>query len=177
MIEKLFTTYWSQFTLILLAVAYFIKRFFDLKTKKIEITYSLFQQNKINAVNQFFSNYAKVEHMWHQLSYWDAIEHKISSKELDIMIWPSLNDLKKSVLELKIYFSDIDYKDFENILSNFLAINKNLSDNYFNNSKTEDIIKKTNNFLHFKEVKLKENSVILKNLSKNIRTSYNQKKD
>ena len=43
-IADLFTTYWSQMTLILLGVGYFFKRWFDNKSKKIEINHSIYQQ-------------------------------------------------------------------------------------------------------------------------------------
>ncbi len=62
-IEELFTTYWSQVTLLIIGIGYFIKRIFDQKSKKLEINHSLFQQNRINAVSKFLSTYAKTELM------------------------------------------------------------------------------------------------------------------
>jgi len=54
-IKDLLTIYWSQFTLILIAIGslvfYFIKRHFDKSSKKIEINHSLFQQNRLNLNN------------------------------------------------------------------------------------------------------------------------------
>lgn len=79
---ELFTTYLSQLTLVLLAISYFIKRLFDNKSKKLEITYSLFQQNKIIAINNFFANYIKVEFLWNQLSHREALSYKITAKRI-----------------------------------------------------------------------------------------------
>ena len=172
--QDLVTTYWSQVILILLAISYFIKRIFDEKSKKIEITYSLFQQNRINTVNLFFSNYAKVESMWHKLPYWDVIEYKIKSEEVDKIVWPPINDLKQSVLELKMYFQKEDHKYFEILLKNILSINSNLLKNRTDYSK-QNIIQKTNDFLFFKDKVLKENSKIIDDLTTMIRKSFNHK--
>jgi hypothetical protein len=60
-IEKLFTEYWSQFTLLLIGFGYFIKRIFDNISKRQEINHSLFQQKKLEVANSFFSTYAKAE--------------------------------------------------------------------------------------------------------------------
>ena len=52
-LKELFTTYWSQITLLLIGISYFIKRGFDIKTRKIEINHSLYQQNRLSTVNRF----------------------------------------------------------------------------------------------------------------------------
>jgi len=96
MIEKLLTTYWGQTTLILLAIAYFIKRIFDNKSKKIEINHSLFQQKRLKVLNDFYSNYAKTEFLWDHLAIYDILSNKLVAKEIDNIIWPILNDLKKN---------------------------------------------------------------------------------
>jgi hypothetical protein len=70
-LKDIFTTYWSQVTLILLAVGYLIKRGLDIKSKKTEINHSLFQQNRISSVKTFFSKYAKTELMWNQLAIYE----------------------------------------------------------------------------------------------------------
>ena len=63
-LSDLFTTYFPQVTLILGAVAslgfYFIKRGYDLKSKKVEIKHSIFQQNKLDSIKSFFSEYILV---------------------------------------------------------------------------------------------------------------------
>ena len=173
--QEILTTYWGQTTLILAIVTFFIQRLFNLKSKKIEISYSLFQQNRITAVNTFYTNYAKVEFMWHSLSIWDILEHKISSKEMDNIIWPPLNDLKKSVLELKIYFPTQEHKYFQQLLDNFLLINNNLSKNYFDFDQEKKLTHKTNDFNFFKDEMEKKNNKILESISEIIRLSYYHK--
>jgi hypothetical protein len=172
--QDLVTTYWSQVILVLLAVSYFIKRIFDEKSKKIEITYSLFLQNRINTVNLFFANYAKVESMWHKVPYWDVIDYKIKSDVVDKIVWPPLNDLKQSVLELKMYFKKEEHKYFEVLLENILSINSNLLKNR-NDYSEQTLIQKANDFIFYKEKVLMENSRIIDDLTTMIRKTFNHK--
>jgi hypothetical protein len=173
--QDLLTTYWSQVTLLLLTVGYFIKRIFDNKSKKLEISYSLFQQNRINTVNNFFSNYAKVEFMWHKLPHSDILSHKMPGKEIDQIIWPQLNDLKQSVLELKMYFLANDHIYFQKLLDNLLLINGNLMDNHSYYGEEPSLIQKINDFLFFKDKILKENKKVIDDLSLMVRKSFGHK--
>jgi hypothetical protein len=104
--KDLFTTYGSFATLILLGLGYFIKRKYDLKSRKIETKYALeskkiennyffFQEGRIKAISRFFDNYSKVERMWHSFSIHKVIERELSASELDNVVWTSMNPLKK----------------------------------------------------------------------------------
>jgi len=57
-ITELLTTYWSQVTLILIAIGslvfYFIKRHYDKSSKKTEINHGLFQQHAANTICTVF---------------------------------------------------------------------------------------------------------------------------
>lgn len=170
--QKIFTE--SQVPIFLLAISYFIKRYYDLKTKKVELNHSLFQQNRISAINNFYSNYAKVEFMWHELSINDILEYKILPKEIDKVIWPPLNDLKKSVLELKVYLTLDNHSYFQKLLDNFLLVNNNLIRNYFDYDRDKTVTNKKNSFSIFKEKIVKENNNILDQVSIKIRKSFNQ---
>jgi len=170
--KEILTTYWSQSVLIILSIAYFVKRIFDNKSKKIEIKYSLFQQNRIIAVNTFFSNYAKVEFMWHKLSYWEVLEHKIPTKEIDEEIWPPLYALKQSVFELKVYFSTNDHKHFEKLYQNFQSINGHLLYAKGDYSESKTVTQKANDFTAIRDKTYKDNSKIIDELTTIIRKSY-----
>ena len=169
----LLTTYWSQITLVFLAIGYFIKRIFDDKSKKLEITYSLFQQNRINAVNNFFSNYTKVEFLWNQLPIRDVLSHKITAKDLDLLIQPPINDLKRSIFELKIYFDQNAHNNFEQAIDNFLAINRTLMHQYFNYDSDVDINQKVNCFYDTKDKSLKANSIVIDKIAQLVRNTFN----
>lgn len=165
----------SQIPMFILAISYFVKRYYDLKSKKVEVNHSIFQQNKINSINRFFSNYSEVGHMWHKLPIWDILEYKITSKELDEIVWPSLNELKKSVLELKIYFNNDHHKYFQELLDNYLLVNNNLGRNYFDYNKDKKVTQKSNDFTSFLKNTSEKNEKLLDDLSRIVRKSFNDK--
>lgn len=171
-IEELFTTYWSQVTLLLVGVGYFIKRVFDQKSKKLEINHSLFQQNRIVAVSNFLSAYGKTELMWREIAIYKILSDAIEVNQIDNIIWPPLNELKKTVLELKIYFEGEGYSNFEKILDGFLSINTKLSNLYFGGNSDLTLIQRANSFHLFKEEVFKANDVFLTIVCKEIREIY-----
>jgi hypothetical protein len=171
-ITELFTTYWSQLTLILLGIGYFIKRVFDNISNKREINHNLFQQNRIDSLNRFFKAYSKTEQMWTSIAIWDILDHKLSAKELDNIVFPLLNELKASVMELQIYFKDKDHKHFEDIVQNIILIKGKLGEVYFDFNPDRNIITNSNNFQYFRDDKLKENEKILKNISQMIQKTF-----
>lgn len=172
MIKEILTTYWSQSVLIILGIAYFVKRLFDSKAKKIEIKYSLFQQNRIIAVNTFFLNYAKVEFMWHKLPYYAILNHKMTPEEIDEIIWPPLYDLKKSIFELKIYFDANEHKYFNDLYENFLSLNGNLLEATLGNSEEKNTTKKYNSFAVLRNNVFVENNKIINEITNMVRKSY-----
>jgi hypothetical protein len=171
-IEQLFTTYWSQVTLLLVGVGYFIKRGFDQKSKKLEINHSLFQQNRITAVSNFLSAYGKTELMWREIAIYKILSNTLDANQIDSIIWPPLNEMKKSVLELKIYFDKGAHQNFEKMLDGFLSINTKLSGLYFGGSPDLSLIQKSNSFHSFKDQQLKENDALLTEVCEEIREIY-----
>lgn len=172
MIEQLFTAYWSQMTLILLAFAYFIKRIFDNKSKKIEINHSLFQQYRLRVTNDFFVNYAKAELMWEHLAIYDILSNKLNAKEIDSIVWPILNELKKNQIELQIYFNDNDMMHFNNLVDGIFSINKLLGELYFDFDKDKTLTNKSGIYSLFKLQVLEKNNQIINQLSKSIKNTY-----
>lgn len=92
---------------------------------------------------------------------------------MDEFIWPPLNDLRKSALELKIYLKPEEHRYFQKVLDNFLEVNANLSKNYFDYAKEKTIIHKSNNFSFFLENIKKENEKLINELNEMIRKSFN----
>ena len=168
--QKIFTD--SQIPLYLLAISYFVKRYFDLRSKKVEVNHSLFQQNTITAVNNFFQCYAKVELMWNQFQIWNMLSNKLTSTKIDNFVWPPLNSLKQSTLELQIYFDSNVHKLFDEIVTNFLFINGSLHKIYYYPKPDETITIRANKFEHVKTEILLKNKGLLLQISKLVRDSY-----
>ena len=161
-------------TLILLfgLLGYFVKRFFDFKTKKLEINHSLIQQNRINAVSTFLLDYSKTVLMWQQLSVYKILTNELSVAEIDSIILTPLNDLKRSVLVLRIYFDGEMQDNLEKILEGFLSVNQFLSNEYFSIGHNSTISNKANAFHTKKEKILCENDILLTSFCIGIREIY-----
>jgi len=171
-LKELLTTYFSQLTLILAALGYMLKRVFDTISKKTEINHNLFQQKRLESVNNFFKTYAQTEQMWNSISTWDILEHKIPAKEMDSIIFPHINELKRNVLELQIYFDDKEHKSFVDILDNVNSINSKLSKVYFDYNPEKTYIDKSNEFLDHKFQKLKDNKNIFREISLTLKKMF-----
>lgn len=171
-ITELLTTYWSQLTLMLFGIGYFVKRLLDNISNKRRINHNLFQQNRIDSLNRFFKSYSKTEQMWTSIAIWDILGNKLSAKELDNIVFPLMNELKASVMELQIYFKDKDHENFQSVLKNMKLINGKLGEVYFDFNPDRNIISNSNKFQYFRDDKLKENEKILKKISLMIQKTF-----
>jgi len=171
-IEALFTTYWSQLTLLLLAIGYIVKSFLDSRSKKIETTHSLFQQNKIRVINDFFQNYAKVELMWNNLPIHEILRHELNFNEIENFTLPTLTELGKTTMLLKLYTNSKECKDFESLNSKMWKIYKKLLDMYFSES-NESIIVKSNAYYNLMNDNFKVNREIMESLCERVRKTFN----
>lgn len=171
-IEKLFTEYWSQLTLLLLGAGYFIKRIFDNISKKQEINHSLFQQKKLETVNCFFSSYSKAKQLWLHIRIHQILRNEFSALEIDEMIFPTLNELNKNLLELQIYLDEINHKKFKEVFENVALINSKLSNLFFDYDANKTNTHKSNEFYFYREEILEKNEVILKEITTNLRKAF-----
>jgi len=170
-IEDLFTIYWSQVTLILLVVGYFFKRWFDNKSKKIEINHAIYQQHRITAINSFFEAYSKAEQMWSYLEIYEILQNDLSAKSIDKIIFPPLNELTKTSLIMNVYFSNNQYVNIKKIVDNMYSINDELSRLYFNDTKIK-IVEKVNKYNIHKYKIIKENNILLTEFMEVIKNTY-----
>jgi hypothetical protein len=127
----------------------------------------------LNAINKFFTSYAKTERMWNDLSVIPIFEYKINTKEMDKIIFTPIDQLRMNILELQIYFPEKEHKIFKDILKNVLKINGKLNSIYFNYDKETTVTVKSNNFSFVKDSKLEENEKLLEKLSEIIRKTFN----
>jgi len=171
-LKDLFTTYWSQTTLLLLGIGYFFKRGLDIKSKKLEINHSLYQQNTLSAVNRFFESYAKAELMWNQIEIYDIISHKLSASEIDLLVYPTINDLRKNLFELMIYFNESDYNKFYSLYSNLDIINEKMSELFFEYNPEISETMKSAKFALAKLKAFQNNNEIMAELSDVIKLSF-----
>lgn len=171
-IKELLTTYWSQTTLILFAIGFIAKSIIDLRSKKIEINHSLFQQKRLESLNMFFSTYVIAEQMWISISIWDILENKLEAAEIDEIIIPHFHSLRKCLLELQIYFKEDDHKNFVLVYQNIKSLNLKLGKLYFDFKKEEALVDKANEFQLYRDKILAENDEIFKTISQLTRKTF-----
>lgn len=97
----------------------------------------------------------------------------MTTKEIDNYIFPHMNELRRNVVELKIYFKESDHKNFVDILENMHDINGKLSEEYFYFGDDKTIINKSNDFIYFRDDKLKENEIIFKKITSKLQKDFN----
>jgi hypothetical protein len=171
-IEKLFTEYWSQVTLLLIGFGYFIKRIFDNISKKQEINHSLFQQKKLENINSFFATYAKAKQMWLHIRIHQILRNEFSAVEIDEMIFPTLNELNTNLLELQIYLDENNHNKFKKIFENITLINSKLSELFFDIDFDKTNTQKSNEYYFYRERILDKNEILLKEITTTLRKSF-----
>jgi len=170
--KELFTTYGSFMTLILVGLGYFIKRYYDLKSKKHETSYSFFQQNKLSAIIKFFDNYSKVERMWHHFPIYRVLSKEMNADQIDELIWPFLNSIKVSISELTIYLNEEEIKPFCEINDNLLKINGYIIQVYSEYNSDEKSVSLANQFHIVQGHALKECEMLIKKIGNKTRSKF-----
>ena len=175
-LKELFTTYWSQFTLILLGLGYLIKYVLDLVFKKREINFSIIQNRRLDSINQFLARYAKVESMWFGLSIYPILRGEVKADEIDNIIFSTIDEFKGSVFEVKLYISEEENDRFELLYNNMMLINKKLHSLYmkitFTGEKATKVSDEVYEFTSFRDEILKKNILIIDEICKVLKNSY-----
>lgn len=171
-ITDLLTTYWSQTTLFLVGVGYLIKQVIDSKNKKFETNYSLFQQNKINAIDHYYDCYANAEQMWNHLSVYEILDNKFTAKEIDEQIFPSLNAVRSADLKLKMYLDNNGVELVDTITSALFSVNGTLNKVFFAPDTELKRVHRVNEFTEKLDSVKNNNKKLINLLTKNVRSSF-----
>lgn len=116
-LKQIFTDYWSQ-TLILIGIlSYFGKRAFDLASKKTEIKYSVYQQNKISSIINFIDCYSGLERKLFHASTIKVVSGQYTLDQFENIFWPKLNKLESASLQLKLFLDEKDIKPYTEIVN------------------------------------------------------------
>lgn len=170
-LKEILTIYWSQFTLLLFSVGYIIKIYIESKQKKSEINHNLLQQRKLDALNHYFFLYSKIHQMWYDFHGYSIKDKRLTANELDELIIIPLNQMKSSVLELKLYFEKNITDDFEKISINFFKINGLLKPMYLNYD-VQKLTPLVQIFENGKDEKLAENEKIILQITYKIKQIF-----
>ncbi len=111
--------------------------------------------------------------MWHQLPIYQIFNREIKATEIDKIIWPPLNELQSSILELKIYFGSNDHEAFSQIYNNFLKINRIIGINYSDYDRNRHEVHKVNDYEDARVKIFKENAFVIDKISDFVRMTFN----
>lgn len=165
MVKDIITIYWAQVTLVLGSFGYILKIILDYLTKKREINHSIFTNKKIECLSRFFLNYSKVKEMYFHLKIYQVLRKEISATDLDDYVFPPIDELRRSVIEIQLYFDKNIHSKFEDILKNVELINKRLSDLYFEmRSESLTVTQKVVEFDIYREKLLKDSDDLIKDI-------------
>lgn len=123
-IEKLFNTYGFQFATVIGLISYFATRYFNRKDKKEELRHTLFQNLKVESINNFIESYTASELCWFQLPYYDVIGHKLTAKEVDSLVLPTHNKLISSYYKLFVSLDENELEEFTKIYDSNVSIHR-----------------------------------------------------
>lgn len=113
--RELATTYSGVTIAILALIGYFIKRVYDLKSKKVEIRYSLFQQNKITALTYYVSSYVHMDKLMHKM--WVDGEFRVPIA-LESEIESGIENFRVALNQLNLYMSAKEMNEFRSLFMN-----------------------------------------------------------
>lgn len=119
-------SYWAQISFALAFGIYFIKETRSFFYKKKEINHSLYQQKKIEAIDQYIRDYSDCKKAFRELYIYGIFCGEVPAKEVDIALEP-LNRLESSSRFLILYLDDELYSRFEKITNGVLSLSTKLS--------------------------------------------------
>lgn len=169
-LEKLVTTYGSLITLILIGIGYFIKRSYDLKSKKVETSFSFFQQKKLDTIITFLENYSEAEKMWHRFPVYKV--NAMTLDQLEEMIWPILHSLKVSLFELDIFLNEEEMKPYYSIQEHLLRINSVMQEIFLTDQTDENIFPLISRFQNTKENAFRQCDALIKSIGNKTRAKF-----
>ena len=171
--DLIFTKYWNQILIIIGVFIIGLKYILEKRKRKDEIFEEIFRTGKIKAIENFLDVYADQNSFWIEIPYFPIIEGKLKGEEIDKLVRPGLNRLEKAFYKLSIYLNKDEFDSYISLLDNIKSINTQLSESYrnYNFFNKKDIIQ-TNDFHYMQQEKLKENEVILKEISNNFQLNF-----
>lgn len=159
---------------VLSLIAYFIKRHYDLKSKKNEVKFTLFHNQRLTAITNFINAYTPLETFFWQISYRDVANASVKPKDLDIIYLPLYNSFLCSLYALYLVLLDEEIKQFEKLHAEINYLSNQLSELYFLNStdKTE-VNNAVNTYVNLFSKLSKNSKEIFLQIGNDFRYAYN----
>ena len=144
----------------------------DIIASKSKSKFSIFQAKRIEAIEEYFTSYSKAEQMWWHISVLGIFKNQIDAKEMDEMIFPSLNEVKSNALRLRLFLKNDEMTTIDVITERLFTINQTLSDLYFDDERGLSASVKSGNFHIKREAELEKNEKDIAEITVKLRASY-----
>ena len=115
-IKDLLTTYWSQTILLIGGFSYIMKLSFDLRSKKIELKYSLFEQNRIGSIMKFLNAYLELEQNYKLIPEGRLKLSNIYPENYDEMFLKKNGELYSAYFFLKMYLDPLELARYADLI-------------------------------------------------------------
>lgn len=137
-LKELFTTYWSQTIILLGSLGYLLKRAFDLRSKKVELKYSLFEQNRIDLIMKFLAAYLELEEEYKLIP-----EGRFKITEMNPVIFDSMYlkknaNLYSSYFYLKLFLDPLELARYSDLVSEMRIISTEIKNAYIKLDREEE---------------------------------------
>lgn len=179
-IKDLLTTYWSQTILLIGGLGYIAKLSFDLRSKKVELKYSLFEQHRIDSIMKFLNAYLELEQNYKLIPEGRFKLADFFRENYDEMVLKKNGELYSAFFFLKLYLDPLELKRYADLVVEMRNISTEIKNSY-KKLETEDVYiteQDLKNFIvekigvnntnfqfiskYFREFSLKPNSLRLK---------------
>jgi hypothetical protein len=152
-------------------VAYFIKRFFDLRSKKVEIRYTLFHQNKLKYMIEFQAAYFDLEKTVFNYTK-EVIKETIDIGRLRNALLPKLDKFNSAHENVRFFVSEFQRQYFDRMSKNLSHFVYNLIDFNYERSRwnSDELKQKIDGLTQYKKLIRK----MIKENMENIFDTYRQ---
>lgn len=129
-LKEIFTTYWSQTILLIGSVGYLLKLTFDLRSKKVELKYSLFEQNRINSIMKFITAYLELEQNYKMIPEGRIKLEEITTDSFDEMFLKKNAEIYSSYFYLKLYLEPLELVRYSELVTEMRGISTEIKNAY-----------------------------------------------
>lgn len=129
-LKELFTIYWSQSLILIGSLGYLLKRAFDLRSKKVELKYSLFEQNRIDLIMKFLAAYLELEEEYKLIPEGRFKITEMNPVNFDSMYLKKNANLYSSYFYLKLFLDPLELARYSDLVSEMRIISSEIKNAY-----------------------------------------------
>ena len=127
-LKDILTTYWAQTVLLMAVLGFLLKRIFDLRTKKIEVKQSLFQQNRNTAIIRFIDTYIELQSLYRQILSQTFDNNTIGNTDFYKLAEEKYEQLYSSFFYFKIFLDPLEQARYADLVTEMRNISTKLFD-------------------------------------------------